>query len=561
MRQAMRQTTLLAMKLIVGAGAAMAEDAALILGTERYEQLPRAFRAASVTAGQADLAALGFAVTALPNGRIAPTLAALVDFAVAAPDADRLLVVLSGRFATDGRNTWFLTADSSPPQMFGVAAQGVLVQAVLDVLAAAPGQAVLMLGAEVGDDAEYDPYLRAGIGDLEIPQGVTVLRGEPRDIADFLTDEVVRPQSDLIAAVSANRRIAASGYVPAGLTFAADRVADVPVIVDVAPPFVDTTAEDTLWEGAVALDTIDSYRNYIARYPGGRHSDQAETAIAEIIAEPDRTARKAEDALALTRDARRSIQRSLSLLDYDTRGIDGIFGPGSRRAITNWQQTNGYPQTSYLDAEQINRLDAQSSRRAAEVEAEAERQQQAAARLDRAYWDETGAQGGEPGYRAYLEKFPDGLFAELAGTRLAEIEAQKRAAAQAEDSAAWDRAKAANTRNGYRAYLSAFPDGSFKAEAEAGIAALGAAENQAGADSAAAAEEAALGLNPITASLIEQRLQQLGLNPGAVDGQFDAATRRALRRYQTARDLPATGYVSQATVVRLLADAITIRGR
>lgn len=560
MRQMMTRATVWVVAVSL-AGVAQAQDAALILGTERYEQLPRAFRAASVTAAQDDLAALGFAVSALPNGRSAATLAALADFAAAVPDADRLLVVLAGRFATDGRNTWFLTADSTPPQVFGVAPQGVLVQSVLDVLAAAPGQAVLMLGAEVGDDTVYDPYIRAGIGDLDIPQGVTVLRGEPRDVADFLTGELVRPQSDLIAAVTANRRIAASGYVPASLMFAPAASAGGPVIVNVTPPVVDTTAEDTLWEGAVALDTVDAYRNYIARFPGGRYTDQAETAISEIIAEPNRNARKAEDALALNRDARRSIQRSLSLLEFDTHGIDGIFGPDTRRAVTNWQQTNGYPQTGYLDAEQINRLDAQASRRAAEVEAEAERQQQAAARLDRAYWDETGAKGGEPGYRAYLERFPDGVFAELASTRLAEIEAQKRAAAQAEDRAAWDRAKAANTLTAYRAYLSAFPEGSFKAEAEAGIAALTSAETQAGADAAAAADESALGLNLITATLIEQRLQQLGLNPGPIDGQFDAATRRALRRYQTARDLPATGYVSQATVVRLLADAVTIRGR
>jgi peptidoglycan hydrolase-like protein with peptidoglycan-binding domain len=53
--------------------------------------------------------------------------------------------------------------------------------------------------------------------------------------------------------------------------------------------------------------------------------------------------------------------------------------------------------------------------------------------------------------------------------------------------------------------------------------------------------------------LIEQRLTQLGDDPGAVDGTFDEATRRALRRFQRARDLPATGYVSQATMARLLA--------
>ena len=49
---------------------------------------------------------------------------------------------------------------------------------------------------------------------------------------------------------------------------------------------------------------------------------------------------------------------------------------------------------------------------------------------------------------------------------------------------------------------------------------------------------------------------QLGLNPGEVDGQFDAATRRALRRYQRERDLPVSGYLNEPTVVRLLADSL-----
>ena len=36
------------------------------------------------------------------------------------------------------------------------------------------------------------------------------------------------------------------------------------------------------------------------------------------------------------------------------------------------------------------------------------------------------------------------------------------------------------------------------------------------------------------------------------DGTFDADTRRAIRRFQRSRDLPVTGYVTQATMVHLL---------
>ena len=36
------------------------------------------------------------------------------------------------------------------------------------------------------------------------------------------------------------------------------------------------------------------------------------------------------------RDQRRDVQRGLTLLEFDTRGTDGIFGRGSRAAIAAW---------------------------------------------------------------------------------------------------------------------------------------------------------------------------------------------------------------------------------
>ena len=55
---------------------------------------------------------------------------------------------------------------------------------------------------------------------------------------------------------------------------------------------------------------------------------------------------------------------------------------------------------------------------------------------------------------------------------------------------------------------------------------------------------------------IEKRLSNLGLKPGRVDGTFDDDTRRAIRRYQEARGMEVTGYLTQAAVVRLLAEGL-----
>ena len=536
---------------------AWAADTALILGTDRYEILGRLPGAAGVTAAADGLAALGFTVISLPNGRADTMAEALAAFMATEPGSGRIIVALSGRFVSDGRRTWYLTAEAPEPGILTLGATAVPVESLLQILGDAPGRAVLLLGVDTDQNAVFDPWLTEGIGSINIPQGVSVLRGDPADIASFMTDDLPVAGADLAKLVAENGTLTVQGFLPEGFVFLPAAATEAPVVE--VPVVIDTGAERALWEGAVALDTVEAYRNYLRRYPMGRFAGDAETAIAAIIAEPNRADRLAEEKLALTRDQRRDIQRNLSLLDFNTRGIDGVFGPGTRGAITNWQQENGFAQTSYLTNEQINRIEAQAARRQARLEAVAERQRQELARLDRAYWDETGASGDEAGYRAYLERFPDGLFSEDAADQLALLENIKLNEARAEDRAAWDRTRASDRIEAYETYLRAFPDGLFAAEAQARIAALTDEHDNAGANEDAAALERALNLNALTARLVEVRLDQLGLNPGEVDGRFDNDTRRALRRYQRERDLPVSGFLNEPTVVRLLADSLILQ--
>ncbi|SMY09015.1 peptidoglycan-binding protein [Flavimaricola marinus] len=535
------------------ASASWAEDAALVLGIERYEELGRLVRGAEPVDAASSLEEMGFDVVAIPNPRASAMADALAEFAENVQGADRLVVILSGRFVTDGGRTWFMAANAEEPSLLSMQDGLLSVDSVMHAMSGSAGEAILLLGVDSGEDAVFDAWLTEGIGALDIPQGVTVLRGLPRDIADFAQVELVEPEADLTRLIAANRRISASGYLPRAFAFMGP-VPEQPV--DEPTVEVDPAAEQALWEGALALDTAEAFRNYLTRYPNGEFIAQAEEKLAAILSEPNRADRLAEEALQLTRDERRDIQRNLSLLDYNTRGIDGIFGPGTRGAITNWQQVNGYSQTSYLTTEQINQLDAQAARRAAELEAEAERLAAERARLDRAFWEETGARGDEPGYRAYLERYPDGLFAETATEALDAIEEEKRRAAEAEDRAAWDVAREADTQSSYADYLTAFPSGVFKAEAEARLAELQRESSSAGAEQQARAAEEALNLNVLTARLVEAKLDSLDLNPGAVDGRFDDDTRRAIRRYQGNRDLPVSGYLDEGTLVRLLADTI-----
>ncbi len=474
---------------------AMAEDAALLLGVERYQEFRRVSGADDLARAEGDLSDAGYAVEVATNESGRDMLPELNRFVAEVADADRLIVALSGRFYSDGDRAWLMASDARDPSLFGMGDTAISVDSLMHVLAQTPGQALLVLGIDEGDSNSLGQGLSQGVGRLDIPQGVSVIVSAPGSVDDVLT-EAARDGADLVAYVDDSRRLRMEGFRPASLVMQPD--ADGPAPRPAGDPTV------AAWRDAQTQDTADSYRDFLFQYPDSPYAAEARRKLDEIENDPVRLDRLSEESLNLNRNARRAIQRNLTLLGYNTRGVDGIFGPGSRNAIRNWQQTNGFQQTSFLTREQIDRIDAQARRRAAEIEAEEEREREEALRLDRAYWEETGARGDIAGYRAYLERYPEGAFAEEATQKLNELTGRDRE----EDQRVED----------------------------------------------AQEQERRLNVNPILARLIESRLAQLGFNPGNVDGRFDRDTRRAIARYQTSRNLPSTGYLSEPTLARLLAD-------
>lgn len=67
-----------------------------------------------------------------------------------------------------------------------------------------------------------------------------------------------------------------------------------------------------------------------------------------------------EEGLELSRTVKRDIQRRLVLSGYNTRGVDGVFGKGSRAAISAWQGDGRIPVSGYLNMGQIILLKAQT---------------------------------------------------------------------------------------------------------------------------------------------------------------------------------------------------------
>ena len=503
----------------------VAQDVALILGNERYEQLDRVSRADDLLASDQRLAALGFDVFSRANGRVVAAKDLAAAFQAGVEDADRLLVALSGHFVTDGTRTWLLTAEATAPNLFDVDDAGLSIDSLLQILAARPGKAVMLLGAADPDDLDLDGSgLRAGVGMLAVPQGVTMIRTTPFMASQVLADDLSEPEAEIGLRLLMNPSLFIDGYLPNDWALMPGEV-----IVETPDPVIGPTEEDlnaeaAFWDNTTAADSVEAYRTYVARYPEGRFVDDAEAQIEAILAEPNRAARLAEEALGLNRTARREIQSNLTLLNYNTRGVDGIFGPGSRGAITNWQQSNGFPQSTYLTRDQISLLDAQAARRRAEIEAEEARVQAQEEARDRSYWAETGGVGDEPGYRAYLDRYPEGLFANIARARLTEVDDQRRSAAEAADRAAWSIADSVDDVAGYQEYLAAYPAGVFADQARTRIADLTAPRISDSEVARAQAEEATLRLSGVRSQLLELRLRELGYNPGRLDGVIDGDT-------------------------------------
>lgn len=524
-------------------------DRALLIGNARYEAGPDIAGAAELAAAADPLLAAGFTVTSADDLDAAALRAALSAL-LAEPQADRrLILALSGQFAQSARGTWFLGTDAESPDLVTVGAEGVPLSTVLEIAASQPGGAVVLLGTEP-DRIPLGPGLEPGIGRVEVPQGVTLIRGDAARIADFAARALPARGQSLAALLDAAPDLTADGLI-------APLVAFRPVEGGAAAdPVPGADPEAIFWESTSLQGTQTAYQAYLQRYPNGRHAAEARAEINRILAEPAQAARVAEAELNLSQEDRRAIQRALSLLGFDPKGIDGVFGTGSRRAIAGWQGRNGYDDTAYLTRDQIVKLTEQADTRAAELEREAQARKAEQERADRLYWQETGATGDEAGLRAYLRRFPDGLYADTAAARLGVLEDAARDQAGAADRAAWDLATRDNTAESYADYLQAFPDGTFAAEAAARLNALQTQAEQGDDLARWQAAEEALGLNAAARRLVELRLDQLEMRPGDLDGTFDAKTRRALRRFQESRGLVPTGYLDQTTTVALLAGGV-----
>jgi len=392
----------------------------------------------------------------------------IAAFADNIAQADTIIAVLNGHVAHFGEVSWLLPSDMDVSSATGLAFRGADISFIAQLLAQKPGESVLFVG-ESNRELKRIPQVEEGLARMPLPRGVMMISGAYDKVGDLLRHSFLRPNVRVIDVLRTDTgRLEIEGDIPASLELVGNR--------------------------------------FVARTP-----------------------ERVEEALGLSRGERRNIQQDLTDLGFDTRGIDGLFGNGTRTAIRSWQMRERLARSGYLNADQVALLRRQGD--AARVELRAG---------DRSYWAQTGANGTERGLQLYLQRYPNGQFANRARAELARMTVQT-------DEQAWANAVRADTDAAYREYLRDFPNGIYKDIARTRIGIVPEVVENEG-----KRVEDSLRLNSVSRLLIEQRVADLGYRTGPRDGNFDLATRQAFRSYQRDRNMAVTGYVTADMIRRLL---------
>ena len=500
------KTLLLASVLAAPALPLAAQNVALVIGNSDYRN------ASDLTSREHDrlvsaYEAAGFEVTEGEDLNRTALFTLLGGFLEEVEGAERIVIHLNGHTVTTETETWFLPTDANGDSVVRIGLTAPTLDLFLSMVDEASDVGVLFVGTDGERGFEGAGY-EVGVGRIYAPRDTLVMTGPVAALSSIVRNRALEPGTGLRAlANDLPDGLIRYGFAPRDAVLVDERVEPEP-----------------------------------APLP------QVEPAVPQVS-----PAEQRERDLNLTRDQRRTIQANLTALGYNTRGVDGIFGAGSRGAITAWQQAQSFTATGFLSQGQIDLLAVQADNRRAAEAAEQARAQAEREREDRAFWQATGASGDARGLRRYLENYPDGVFAEQAREQLEALDRTDREARQQEVARAWQQAQDANTVAAYQAFIDSYPQSEFVGTARARIAQIEEA-SQPVADPLedARAAEQALGLSSINRALVQIRLQSLGYQVGNISGSFDEITRAGIAAFQRDYGLDATGYVNQPTVRQLI---------
>ena len=543
------------------------QNAALVIGNGIYKNAPKAATAVRDAHAVAEaLEAAGWTVAKGTDLDRATMRKVIRDFAASLGDAEQVVIFYSGHALRTGGATYLAPTDARADSLTDVLFDGVPLDLLLEIAAEKAGKAVLFIdGAQLRGFRPTD-FVEPGLAELDGPDGVLIVsaampgravrRSRWRDsrFARLIVDQFLMPGASIAS-------VAQASGPPTYVTGSVDDDFMLAAIPDAEISGLDAEIELAFWRAAERSGRQEDYGAYLKRYPDGTFAELARERLgldqAGTPTEAQSTidsAVEAERQLNLSRIRRRNVQTWLQALGFDPRGIDGLFGPGSRNAIRKWQLQRGFANTGYLDQKQFDQLREEGLAALEEERRIAEEKRRISEAEDNAFWSATGARGTAIGYRAYLEKYPEGLHAKEARAALAQLaEAETDREARLEQQA-FLRAQRVDTAEAYRDYLGAYPDGIYRDQALARLDEIEGREREQARRARYRATEDALRLSHQDRVSVERRLRYLGFETGPMDGNFDQRTRAAISGYQASRGFERTGYLDRTTVVTLVND-------
>lgn len=591
--------------------------AALVIGNAAYAYAPRALSAERDVEAVADaLGAAGYDVTFGLDLDRREMRAVMDQFAAKIDQADEIVIYYSGHAVRMSGRTFLAPTDFNPVGPVSVAMDSAPLAALEAMLASKPGAAVLFLDAAQRDGFPPRSFAGPGLAALTAPKGAlfvsaaepgrAVIRSRWR-MSDFAVTVVERFLSEGARTMDVARNVSAPIWATGGVDGSLTLVPRPTAVSNNSE--VSQKIELAFWRSTEASGRRADYEAYLRRYPNGLFAEIARNRLGRttttsdanpqptVIASSATRAAAAEEALRLSRDDRRQIQSDLTELGYDTNGVDGLFGRGTRGAVRAWQISEELPSTGYFDREQLRILaenaeilraerqraaEENSRRSTAEVYEQdeddwrssrevhtyagyqrylklhpngryADEARQILAEADRTaeeeLWAEVRRIDNTAAYANYLDRFPRGRYVRDAERRYNDLAISERrqqaeidAYARREQSA-WREAEQVNTPKSYRIFVENYPDGQYVEEAQRRRQVLVEGQRK--------DREKALGLSRDEWLSLEKRLAVLGYKVGDINGKPGKTFRAAVKDYRRSRGLPVHSYVDRK-FVRLL---------
>lgn len=544
--------------------AAEAAGDALVIGNSSYNGVQTLFAATQVAETAQALRDKGFDVTEARDAGGAAMSDGFRTFVSAMEGDDPVVVILAGAFAHADHGSWLLpAADGSGLADAAVMVEAFPVEAVLSVLAKSPGRAFLVL-AESGVAGEFGDFLEPGLGELKVPEGVTVLRGEEAKVARFAAGDLVKVGVPVVAAARA-----------AGLTVSGNSGADLVVVTSEPTEDMGGAPGGLPEDGPVAAaDPAPEAADEAPMTPDV--AENAETGAAPVaepetgIAEADSPEAPADAVVEVMEpeteaETQAPAAEVADMPEADT--VDTAEAPVADMAEAQAPEPAEAPVAEVTEAPEVETAEAPEADVTEASEADvAEAPEAPMADVPEAGMSETGeaeaetvvaaepdpAEAPEPVMAETAEPAPaDEVAPEVAETApVAEPEDTRSEVEIAADDAAWRAARIENTEASYSSYLKAQPDGAYVNAATQRIKAIKADPHY---DLRRA--EDFLGLTREARRDIQRDLDMLGYYTWAVDGIFGEGTRDAVRGWQKNAGLEETGYLDLDQIAKIEADA------